>query len=170
MDPLHFKSNNFFQKHNKRTANHFYLNKIYSHKIQELPNYFKGHSLNTPRNGFKLKFREGLKSMVQKERQKEFYLQWETWRRKKRKTNHLTSRGDQRTPCTGQDLELAEFRSWGYKGTSSKIISLFHKCLRRKRTINTLKRQLLSVSLDQRSWLVNTMVTLNWVRRLERAQ
>lgn len=90
--------------------------------------------------------------------------------KKREKNNYLTSRKEIREPSVPVKLELAEFRSWGYKGTSSKIISLFHKFLRRKRTINTLKRQLLSVSLDQGSWLVNTMVTLNWVRRLESAR
>lgn len=84
-------------------------------------------------------------------------------RKGKKTTTLLISRKEVREPSGSENphrLELAKFRPWGYKGTSSKIISLFHKFLKSKLTINT--------SLDQRSRLVNTMVTLNWVRRVER--
>lgn len=134
-----------------------------------LPNYFKGHSLNTPR--MVLRFWERLESMVQKEKQREFYLQWETrWRKRRKNTiTSLISGKEVREPGAPHRWEFAEFTCWGDKGTTgSKIISLFHRFLECKLTFNMLRQPLISTSLDQRSGLVTTMVTLNWVRGLER--
>lgn len=107
--------------------------------------------------------------MVQKERQKEFYLQWETWWRKKRKKqpSYLFLK-EVRDPRVTHRLELAECRSWGHTGTSSKTLFLFRKFLESKLTINTVRWRLINVFPDQRTGLIDMMVTLNWAGRLER--